>query len=1102
MPQFNRNKGMRKTVYLLLLTLSLLWVFNVPMQAADSFDYVVKGVVTDESGMAIIGASIFEKDTQNGTITDIDGRFSLKIQDDSHTLEISYIGYASQSIKAERGKELHIILKEDSETLDEVVVVGYQTMRKTDLVGAVSSVKANELNVTTPTVGQSLVGKVSGVQISQVSGAPYGNTKIRVRGVASINASSDPLYVIDGYPSNEDLMLNPEDIESIEVLKDAASAAIYGSRAAGGVVLITTKRGKEGKATVNYNFQVSVNQLAKKIDLLNSVQFADLVVEGRNNAYRNLLGDAWDDSYIHDTNAIRAQRIGSANSAAMIPEFLYDFEKGEVITPQYDTDWQDELYRNAVSQRHHVSVNGGTDKVRYEVSAAYQNQEGIILSTGQKRLNLRANLDVEISSKFKVGGNFSSTSNWNREVQEGRFNQGPILGALIYAPIFRCYDENGELVKGEMTSYSSDYGFQQIENPVALATETKIRRNGVRNTYNLTASYEPIENLFLKANLGMYTYSEKYEFYRPTSLSDGANPPYSDQAKAAANAIARTMLQSDYLAEFTANYNKTWNDVHNFSSVVGYSVQKDMLDVLGVRATGYEDDHITEVTGHGADPSNIQLNNTYKSNWTMLSYFARINYNFANKYYITASFRGDASSLFGPDNRWGYFPSVSAAWTLSNEDFWKDNLGETSALKLRASWGMSGNNNIGNYQYAALMSSPTGVVFGTGTIGSAMYPGGVKDNAIGWESTSQYNVGFDLSLFSNRLSISGNYYLSHTQDLLFEQPISAISGATSMMTNLPDSKIRNTGFDLQVDARILTGRDYNLNVSGNISVNRNKVLNLGGNSIITNGAERSYMTHITEEGQPIGMFYGFKVAGMVSEADMAGLAADDAVYAANGNSFPEGYELQGPPRSLSQSVPLQPGDLYFEDVNGDGVVDDDDKTVIGNPHPKFTYGFNLSGNYKDLDLSASFNGSYGNEVLDGQDYYLFNMEGSGNQYAVVDERYRSPENPGNGWVYKASRGGTQSNSTRLSTFYLQDGSFFRCTNITIGYSLPKISQWSKGVISNLRLYVAADNLFTITKYKGYNPEVDYNDGSNLTPGVDYGKYPLMRAYNMGIQLTF
>ena len=1096
---------MKKVIRLFCLIVCMTGFFTNSAQAKIFEDDWVQGLVVDQNGEAVIGASIFEKGTQNGTVTDVDGKFRLDVQSYEHTLEISYIGYTTQRIKPKKGDNLHIVLVEDSKTMDEVVVVGYQTMRKTDVVGAVSSIKSRELNVTTPTVGQSLVGKVSGVQIAQVSGAPYGSTKIRVRGVASINASSDPLYVIDGYPSNDDLMLNPEDIESIEVLKDAASAAIYGSRAAGGVVLITTKRGKEGKVKVNYNFQLSVNQLAKKIDLLNSAQFADLVVEGRNNAYKNILvtaGKPWDDSYIHHTNAERAQQIGSANSAAMIPEFLYDFEKGEVITPQYDTDWQDELYQNALSQRHHVSVNGGTDKIRYEVSMGYQNQEGIILSTGQKRLNLRANLDAEISSKFRIGATISNTSNWNREVQEGRFNQGPILGALIYAPIFPCYDENGELVKGEMTSYASEYGFQQIENPVALATETKIRRNGIRNTYNVTATYEPVKNLFLKANLGMYTYSEKYEFYRPTSLSDGANPPYSDQAKAAANAIANTTLKSDYLAEFTANYNKTWNEVHNFSGVAGYSVQKDMIDVLGVKATGYEDDHITEVTGHGADPSDIQLNNTYKSNWTMLSYFARLNYNYANKYYLTASFRGDASSLFGPENRWGYFPSISAAWTLSNEDFWKDNLGESTSFKLRASWGMSGNNNIGNYEYATIMSSPSGAVFGNGTIVSAMYPGGVKDNAIGWETTSQYNVGFDLSLFNNRLSVSGNYYLSYTKDLLFEQPISAISGANFMLTNLPDSKIRNTGFDLQVDARVLTGKDYSLNVSGNISLNRNKVLNLGGNKIITNGAERSYMTHITEEGQPIGMFYGFKVAGMVTEADMAGLAADDAVYKANGNSFPEGYELQGPPRSLSQSVALQPGDLYFEDVNGDGVVDDDDKRVIGNPHPKFTYGFNVNGNYRDLDVSASFNGSYGNKVLDGQDYYLFNMEGSGNQYSVVDDRYRNPENPGNGWVYKASRGGTQSNSTRLSTFYLQDGSFFRCTNITVGYSFPKIKQWSDGVISNLRLYVATDNPFTITKYKGYNPEVDYNNGSNLTPGVDCGKYPLMRAYNMGIQLTF
>lgn len=416
---------------------------------------------------------------------------------------------------------------------------------------------------------------------------------------------------------------------------------------------------------------------------------------------------------------------------------------------------------------------------------------------------------------------------------------------------------------------------------------------------------------------------------------------------------------------------------------------------------------------------------------------------------------------------------------------------------------MSGNNNIGNYQYTANMSSPSGVVFGNGTISSAMYPGGVKDNTIGWESSSQYNVGFDLSMFSNRLSISANYYMSYTKDLLFSQPVSAISGATSIMTNLPNSKIRNTGCDIQVDGRAISGKDFNLNIGGNLSINRNKVLELdGGNTIITNGAERSYKTHITMEGQPIGMFYGFKVKGMVTEADMAGLAADNAVYKANNNSFPEDYKLQGPARSLSQSVALQPGDIYFEDVDDNGVVDDNDKTIIGTPHPKFTYGLNISGNYKNIDFTASFNGSYGNKVLDGQDYYLFNMEGSGNQYVEADQRYRNASNPGNGWVYKASRGGTQSNSTRLSTFYLQDGSFFRCTNLSIGYIFSNIKQISKGLIGSLRIYASTDNLFTISKYKGYNPEVDYNNGANLTPGVDYGKYPLARAYNMGVQLTF
>ncbi len=1064
----------------------------------------VTGVVKDAKGEPIIGASIVEEGTHNAVVSDVDGKFTLKLEGEGNSIRVSYVGFTTQTLKP-TGKMV-ITLQEDSHSLQELVIVGYQKIRKTDVIGAVASVKASELNTSTNSIGESLVGKVSGVQIAQVSGAPYNSTKIRVRGTASINASSDPLYVIDGYPSSGDLLLDPEDIASIEVLKDAASAAIYGSRAAGGVVIITTKRGQTGKARVGYDFQLGASSLAKKMRLLNATQFADLVVDGRNNYYKRLLtnkGIAWNDSYYSDTNTQRATRLGASNSAVNIPEFLYDFANQKVITPQYDTDWQDELYRTAISQRHHITVNGGNEKMRYNLSASFMDLDGIVRSSQQHRLNFRGNIDAQISSRLNVGANFSHVSNWNHETDEGRFDHGPILGALIYAPIFRCYDNNGNLVKGEMASNASQYGFQQIENPVALAEETKIRRNGDRNTYNLNLSYEPLKDFFLKANLGMYTYYEKYEYYRPTSLTTGTYMPGSAQAQAAAYAIATSAHTNDYLGEFTANYNQSWSGIHHFSGIVGYSIQKHEYDIIGAKGTGFEDDHIKEVTGHGADPSDMSLYNTSKSNWAMLSYFSRMSYNFRSTYYLTLSLRSDGSSLFGPKNRWGYFPSVSLAWTVSNEPFYNALFGNKSSLKLRASWGKSGNNNIGNYNYEAVMSSPEGALFGNGTVYSGMEPGGVKDNTIGWESTSQYNFGADLSLFNNRLEISANYYLSYTRDLLFEQPISAIGGTNSILTNLPNSKIRNRGLDLQVDGRIISAKDFHLTASGNLTINRNKVLDLdGGNTLIVNGAERSYKTHVTEIGRPIGMFYGFKVAGMIRESDMVNIAEDNKYYNATTHSFPEGYKLKGPARSLSQSMPLQPGDLYFEDVNGDGVVDDKDKTIIGNPHPKLTYGINISGNYKSCDFSASFNGSYGNKVLDGQDYYLFNMEGSGNQYVEVDSRYRNESNPGNGWVYSASRGGTQSNSTRLSTFYLQSGSFFRCTNLTIGYSMPSVSKLTGGVLNKLRLYFATGNLFTITKYKGYNPEVDYNNGANLTPGVDYGKYPLSKSFNFGVQILF
>lgn len=1083
-------------------------LFNVILVSLLSMGFafaqgIVSGTVTDQNGKPLDGVSILEKGTSNYDITNPDGSYQLKTQNGA-VLVFTLMGYGSKEMPVGKQSIVNVQLISQDLDLEEVVVIGYQTLRKSDLTGAVSNLKAKDLNLTTPTLGQALTGKIAGVQVSQVSGAPYETTKIRVRGIGSINASSSPLYVIDGYPAANDVYINPNDIESIDILKDAASAAIYGSRASGGVVLITTKRGKEGKAQVEFDYQSGVQQLAKKVDLLNSTEFVDLLIDARNNNYRNLIensGRTWTDAMYSDSNGTRVSNVGNAGGVS-IPTDFYDFANQQAIAPEYDTDWQDVLYRNAHTQRYNLAVNGGNEKSRYFLSGGYQHQPGIIETTNQDRFNLRLNVDSKVSERFRVGANVAFTSNINREVQEGRFNQGPILGALIYMPIFKAYNEDGTLAKNEAASLSSAYGFQSIENPLALASETIISRRGQRGTYNANASYDILKGLTFKANLGMQTYFEKYEFYKPTSLSSGANPPYSDQAKNAAYATAQTYDRRDKLGEFTLAYLKDFNK-HSINALAGYTVQATDTDVLSVTSNGFENDNIPEITGKGADPTNFQMNGgTGKTQTRLLSYLARVGYNYDSRYYLTASFRRDGSSRFGPLNRYGNFPSLSAAWNISNEDFYNDWLGEGSSLKLRASWGLSGNNNIGDYNYAQVVSTSQPVVFGNGTVESGVYPLNMRDQSLGWESTSQFNVGVDTEFLNGRLSVIANAYLSRSFNLLLNRPISAISGATSVLTNMPDSKVENKGFDIQIDAAVVSKSDFNLNISGNISLNRNKVLDLGdASTILSRGAERSYLTHITTTGQPIGMFYGFKVGGMVRQSDMDNIAADDAAYNSATQSFPEGYEIKGPPRSLASSNPLRPGDLYFEDVNGDGIVSDEDKTVIGTPYADFTYGLTLSGNYRSFDFAVSMNGSQGNEVLDGQDYYLFNMEASGNQYAVVDDRFRSESEPGNGWVYKASRGGTQSNSTRLSTFYIQDGSFLRITNITVGYNVkPEAVQKMK--LAAFRIYMGVDNAFTFTKYLGYNPEVDYNDGANLTPGVDYGKYPLMRSYNLGVNVTF
>ena len=1091
----------------------------------------IKGSVMSASNEPISGATISVKLKKLSVVSKADGSFSISAST-GDVLTFSAVGFESKDVKT-TGLVVNVVLNESIKLMDEIISIGYQKLRKSDVTGAVSSVRAKELNLSTPTLSQALVGKVAGVQVSQVSGAPYSGTKIRVRGIGSINASSEPLYVVDGYAvggnssqgqgnggngtggfnpatTGNDIFINPDDIESIEILKDAASAAIYGSRASAGVVLITTKRGKQGRGKLEYSYQYSQQQLANKVDLLNSSDFAEMFIDGRNASYKDILdarGIAWSDAFYSDNNATRIVKAGqtATGCGVCILEAIYDFPTQKMIKPVYNTDWQDVLYGTVPVKRHNISFSGGTANTRYLISGGYLDQDGILNSTYQKRLNFRTNIDADVTDKLKTSASVFVTNTKNREVQEGRFNQGPILGALVYMPIFPAYNADGSLALSFANAAAQTggfgYAFQGIENPLALAQRVNIYRNGLRASFNASASYEIIDNLIAKVNVGGEHYGEKYEYYFPTNLSSGINPPGSSQSILAANSSAQFMNIQDLLGEYTLNYSKKINK-NQLDVLAGYTAQQTNSDILAVAARNYTNDLVPEITAGGSVAGDFNRLGSGKSTTTLVSYLSRAVYSFDKKYFMTGSFRSDASSRFGPANRWGNFGSVSAGWNVSNESFYKDWLGKSSTLKLRASWGLTGNNNIGNYRYEQNLTGAGGQVIGN-TVYNSTWASGITDDKLGWESTSSYNFGADVQTLNNRLSVIFNYYLSNSYNLLYNQSISALAGSTSILTNLKNSDISNKGFDLQLDAKLIQTKDFNLGISGNIMVNKNKVVSLGGASEIqSNGAERPYVTHVTKEGSPVGSFYGISVAGMVREKDLVNVNADLAAYKANGNKFPANYKLLGFPISTFSSTPLRAGDLYFKDLNGDNIITDADKSIIGNAYPKFSYGFALNLNYKIVDLSASFNGTEGNTVIDGQDYYIRNMEGSGNLYTIVKQRYRNEANPGNGKEYRASRGGSQSNSTRLSDYYLQDGSFFRCTNISLNVNLSNLSFIKKMKIGGITWSASVDNAFTVTDYLGYNPEVDFNNGSNLTPGVDYGKYPLVRSFNTGFKVQF
>ncbi len=1021
------------------------------------------GVILDEKGESIIGASVTVKgNTGIGTITDLDGNFTLEAPVGS-TLVVSYIGYLAQEIRLGDKNSFDIILKEDNKILDEVVVIGYGVQNKRDVSTSISQIKAEDIaDKPASDFRQSLVGKMPGVQVSQPSGDPEGAVSIRVRGISSATAGNDPLYIVDGVPMERGFAnLNSNDIESIEVLKDASSAAIYGSRGSNGVILVTTKHGKSEKLTVQYDGYFGLQTVSKILPMMNAYQFAEAARDGHNNAY---LDDVPTGS-VNDPNGIRPQTYHR------IPPELYPYLTGEQGLT--DTNWQDAIFRTAPTTSHNISLSGKGKNIGYFVSGNYYRQEGVIIESDFEKYSLRLNLDGKYD-KFRFGVNFSpSYSTSNRVNASGPYGSGGIVqSALAMPPVWPVYNPDGSY-NYQGNGYwriGTDYQHNEVLNPVALAK----LQSDVVDRYALVGKvygeYEFMKGLTYRLSLGGDYYGAHNDKYRSSELPKVGYSYY--DAKSNPVGYSSSSFYFNWLVENQISYNTTLNENHNINAVLVQSAQKETLKRDDVEATDYPNDYITTITG-----GTVSKGSSEKTQWSLASYLARVQYSYMGRYMASAAIRADGSSRFGRNNRWGYFPSVSAAWRISDEEFFREakSLKFIDDVKLRASYGQTGNFQIGNYEHLSTMAPDDYILgIGDGNSISGYKPDKIENNDLTWEKTSMVNVGLDIQALKGLLGVSVEYYNSNTTDMLLNVPVPQITGYTTARMNI--GKVNNRGWELQLSSQKKVTKDMSYTFSANYAKNTNEVKALGpGNAPIISTGSVGHAYYITQVGKPIGSYY---------------LLVQDGI-------FENEEQLKQYPHFANTKV----GDFRFVDVDGDGVLDvDKDRTVVGNYMPDFTYGFSGSITYRDFDLGFNFQGVYGNEILNLNRRYIDNMEGNVNGTTVALDRWRSESDPGNGQVNRANRK-TKGNNGRTSTWHIEDGSYFRLQNLTIGYTLP-VSLTERWKIQRLRVYASGQNLYTWTNYSGYNPEVSRRPDEALTPGEDYGTYPLARVFTFGVNLTF
>lgn len=1023
------------------------------------------GKITDATGTPVPGASVQLKGSKLGASTDPDGYFHLQTDAANGILVVSAVGYQTREIAIDGKTNFSITLSRVPPQLNDVVVVGYGTRKKSDLTGAVASISAQNLK-DRPIVnfGEAMAGQMAGVQVQQTNGAPGGEgLTIRVRGTGSITQSNSPLYVVDGYPMEDGAfrVLNPADIESLQVLKDASSTAIYGSRGANGVVIITTKKGKGGAPVVNLNSFFGYQQRTRTIPVMNRDQYVQWFIDGRNGAWMDQPVIAADpDKTAHTANDPNSRRAlyPSANSLYMIPDgtngFKYNFFDPKSVATLPDNNWQDLLFRTAPEQQHEISVSGGSDKTTYSFSGSYLNQQGIVIYTNYGRYNFRGAIESQLSKRIRVGINLNAYSANGREQANGK--DAPPMYSLSLPPIFPVHNPDGTW--GSMLRNPEIFA-GDMANPIGIAAQVERYRNRYGWLGTMFAEVEPIDHLKYRINVNGGIQSYNYSQFEPSIVDLDAS-----KAPRPAKGINELATDYDWVQEQTLTYANKFGDKHDLVVLGGFSSQEHNNDYFYGEARGFPNDNI-----HTLNAGTMYQLTSTKSAYSMVSYFGRVNYTFNNRYLLTATVRTDGSSRFGNKKKWGLFPSVSGAWRVSEESFMQRLNPTVSDLKVRASYGVAGNNRIGNYSAIGLLTTgfyPTG-----DNLQNMVSPSTIPNPNLGWEKVLQTDIGLDLGLFSNRIRLEADFYNSKSIDLLLDVPVPTITGYSTQLQNI--GKVQNRGMEFTLSTRNLVGK-FKWSTDFNIAFNQNKVLAVGpGGQPIYASAPNANNAFITKPGYPIASFYGYVFQGVYTSQD----------------------QLDKNPHLPGDKV----GDGRYKDVNGDKILDANDKAILGNNQPAFEGGVGNNFSYGRWSLSAQLTYSQGAKL-----FSFFKRMADiyhGDRNAMTDQlgRWRSPSQPGDGTHFRATRNPTGW-QREPSSAWITDGSFIRLRNISLSYNLPPI-QFGAAKVSNTRIYVTGQNLFTWTKYPGFDPETS-SEGDGLRKGGDYLGYPAARSLVLGLNITF